>query len=190
MTGKAVEFPVMLDAERAKYVQREVEYEEAIKALQQQPAGNHPETKHRKTASSTHSGNITQPEHQLTKANAETERPKAEHATAYKPVDYRQKKCAATQMVDLQRRDALALADGAFEECKDYPITHDAVIEALAIPQDTSALEAIVQKAGEVMRERCAKDCEAWESEPVSHATAANSIRALTGVTLEDLKNG
>lgn len=61
--------------------------------------------------------------------------------------------------------------------------------KAIATPSDTAALEAIVKKAGEVMRERCAKDCELWESGPVwGHTTAADSIRALPAVTLEDLK--
>ncbi len=48
--------------------------------------------------------------------------------------------------------------------------------QALSAPSDTSALEAMIAKAGEKMRERCIEiaDCSA--------------IRALPGVTLEDLK--
>lgn len=49
--------------------------------------------------------------------------------------------------------------------------------EALALPQDTTALEAMIAKAVEVMRDRCIEviDCEA--------------IRALPAVTLDDLKD-
>lgn len=55
---------------------------------------------------------------------------------------------------------------------------------------DTSALEAIVQKAGEAMRERCAEDvCHNERYLGRLGATQhAQYIRALPGVTLEDLK--
>lgn len=38
--SKQVTFPAMLDEERAKYVNREITYEQTIKALRQQLAGN------------------------------------------------------------------------------------------------------------------------------------------------------
>lgn len=58
------------------------------------------------------------------------------------------------------------------------------VEQALALPQDTSALEAVVQRAGEVMRERCCK--EIWyDMEPKQIVGVINS---LPNVTLEDLK--
>lgn len=57
--------------------------------------------------------------------------------------------------------------------------------EALALPQDTTALESLIAKAGEVMRERCAVECETHYN--FSNALAA-AIRALPAVTLEDLK--
>ena len=47
--------------------------------------------------------------------------------------------------------------------------------EALSTPIDTSALEAIVRQAGEVMRERC-------------NRSSVDRIQYLPGVTLEDLK--
>lgn len=56
--------------------------------------------------------------------------------------------------------------------------------DALAIPSDASALdalEAMIAKAGEVMRDLCAKEAEI----PVF---AADAIRALPPVKLEDLK--
>lgn len=56
--------------------------------------------------------------------------------------------------------------------------------QALSLPSDTSALESIIQKAGEVMRERCAVKAD-WYSSFVGER-----IRALHGVTLEDLKGG
>lgn len=48
-------------------------------------------------------------------------------------------------------------------------------------PSDTSALEALIRKAGEVMLERCvyAADNPMWETE--------DSIRAIPGVTLDDV---
>lgn len=66
--------------------------------------------------------------------------------------------------------------------------------KALSLPQDTSALEAMIQKAGEVMRARCAVEAYEWAMAYVVEDTApvgnADAIRALPSVTLEDLKNG
>lgn len=55
---------------------------------------------------------------------------------------------------------------------------------ALAQPADTSALEAIVKKAGEVMRERC----EACMCDLGVYDSPQAAIRALPGVTMEDLQ--
>lgn len=52
------------------------------------------------------------------------------------------------------------------------------VAKALALLQDTTALEAMVTEAGEVMRERCER--ESWLMAPV--------LRSIPGVTLEDLR--
>ena len=58
-----------------------------------------------------------------------------------------------------------------------------AVGKLLDAPSDTSSLEAIVKKAGEVMRERCASEsCRSHEYD------ATKAIRTLPAVTLEDLK--
>lgn len=51
---------------------------------------------------------------------------------------------------------------------------------ALALTSDTTALEALIRKAGDVMRERCA--CIRHDEK------LEKAIRALPGVTLEDLK--
>ena len=55
--------------------------------------------------------------------------------------------------------------------------------DALASPSNTSALEAIVAKAGEKMREMCIA-----EFLTRTHWYAEENIRALPAVTLEDLK--
>lgn len=58
------------------------------------------------------------------------------------------------------------------------------LMETLAIPQDTSALEAMITKAGEVMRQRAISAGSAIN--PIYGAGAAiDAIRALPNVTLE-----
>lgn len=54
--------------------------------------------------------------------------------------------------------------------------------EALAQPSDTTVLEAMIVKAGEVMRERMLEMNGDWS------AMIASAIRALPAVTLNDLK--
>ena len=51
---------------------------------------------------------------------------------------------------------------------------------------DNTALEAMIQKAGEVMRERCACKVD-WILAP-GGKTQGDAIRALPGVTIGDLK--
>lgn len=69
------------------------------------------------------------------------------------------------------------------------------VQNAIAQASDTTALEALITKAGEVMRERCdsqvttmrleyhRNDCCLYSGNP------AKAIRALPAVTLDDLKD-
>lgn len=68
----------------------------------------------------------------------------------------------------------------------------DKVAAALALPTDTSALEAIVKQAGEVMRERCwqtAQPDDSYQDEWFkAKADSCARIRALPGVKLEDLQ--
>jgi hypothetical protein len=85
------------------------------------------------------------------------------------------------QLVSSQLREQqLREAFSDFEWNKDEWGFITAVKEALALPQDTSALEAMIVKAGEVMRERCFA---------IGHSDSIDeSIRALPGVTMKDLK--
>ena len=62
----------------------------------------------------------------------------------------------------------------------------DEAEDLIAQSQDVSALDAIVQKAGEVMRERAIKK---WETCNASEDwNFGHTIRTLPGVTLEDIK--
>lgn len=93
---------------------------------------------------------------------------------------------AASQAREAQLREAteclLHLCDiiGA----PDGPVL-DKARQALALPQDTTALEAMVKEAGEVMRVRTVGVC--LEDNYDLHGYIP-SIRALPGVTMEDLQ--
>jgi len=61
---------------------------------------------------------------------------------------------------------------------------------ALALPQDTTALSAIVAKAGEVATQKAMQACADLGAKGIdyfSYASFITAIRALPGVTLEDL---
>jgi len=60
--------------------------------------------------------------------------------------------------------------------------------ETLAAPPDATALNELIAKAGEVMRERCSTRCGGGHNK-LSGRLYAESIRALPGVTLEDLNH-
>lgn len=69
--------------------------------------------------------------------------------------------------------------------------------QALAIPQDTSALEVMIAKAGEVMRERCVRESteryaaylkSGYERQAQATSGLSEAIRTLPAVTLEDLQ--
>lgn len=68
------------------------------------------------------------------------------------------------------------------------------VEQAIALQQDTTALEAMIAKSGEVMRERAAASAKLTSANCVTDAAAVGAdrceltIRALPGVTLGDLK--
>ena len=96
---------------------------------------------------------------------------------------------AACQAREQQLRDVIQLwlDDGiAVSLCTEQST------RLLSTPQNTSALEAMIQKAGEVMRERCAVEAYEWAMAYVVEDTApvgnADAIRALPNVTLEDLR--
>ena len=91
---------------------------------------------------------------------------------------------ASIQAWGMKLREALEVVNNAGDD-EWYPYTPEqekkAISEALALPQDISALEAMIQKAGEVMRERFMRARGNGQLYPVE-------IRAMPGVTLEDLK--
>ena len=68
----------------------------------------------------------------------------------------------------------------------------DAANEALSTTSDTSVLEAIVKKAGEVMRENCiaaAGPEDSYQDDWIrAKIDACDAIRSLPALTLEDLK--
>lgn len=88
-----------------------------------------------------------------------------------------QQQLAASQAREVQLREAL-------QQEYDYQFinyegeTAPWVAKALALPQDTTALEAMIAEAGEVMRERCER--ESWLMAPV--------LRSIPEVTLEDFR--
>lgn len=158
-------FPVMLDEERAKYVAREVKYEETIVDLRKQLAEKDAENRLIML-------NLTQCGEQL----------------------------AATQAREVQLREVIGKAKEGIVQWhvpENRYAALDAINEALALPQDTTALEAMIAKAGEVMRELAATACtdrstgtdtddfNEWDH---CNYSCAEEIRALPGVTLEDLK--
>lgn len=92
------------------------------------------------------------------------------------------REAAASQTRERQLREALELMGRDkwhWEQIRD---------KAIAIPQDTSALEALIAKAGEVMQERCAHEADPFELKNALATDIAKGIRALPGVTLEDLQ--
>lgn len=131
---------------------------------------------------------------QLAEKDAEIARLKASWQSV--AIEDMAKQLAASQAREVQLREALEDANDFVERHSNrwdgingkHPCT---VVEssrkALALPQDTSALEAMIAKAGEVMRERCANYVESDGCPPVRNE-AGKSIRALPCVTLEDLQ--
>lgn len=107
---------------------------------------------------------------------------------------------AASQLQNSQLREALIFAEQSLDILwvSHHANRTDAAIEkvktALALPQGTSALEALIAKAGEVMRERCADKCTDPYYTPDGFGITgadrrcAEAIRAIPGVTLEDLQ--
>ena len=102
-----------------------------------------------------------------------------------------QKNLAASQAREMQLRDALVVVNNAGDD-EWYLYTPEqakrAVSETLALPQDTSALGVVIQKAGELMRERCRKVAFGKAYADSMAEDVSNVIRALPGVTLGDLK--
>lgn len=83
---------------------------------------------------------------------------------------------ATSQAREVKLREALSIAVVGGDYLKSE---RDQFDKLLAQPTDTSALEAMIQKAGEVMRERCL---------PGTSSMFASRIRLLPQVTLEDIQ--
>jgi Skp family chaperone for outer membrane proteins len=122
---------------------------------------------------------VTQFRQQLAEKDSEIERlrseadPEALHIAYLHGQADRNQQLAAAQVREHQYREAV-IQLAVQTTAEDREMIAD---KALSLPSDTSTLEAIVQKAGEVMRERCRESVHGnWQ------------IGALPGVTLEDLK--
>ncbi len=120
---------------------------------------------------------------QLAEKDAEIERLnhdfRIEFGDLYDSYSYQKELLADSQAREHQLREALRY--GKIYTPKGS-LASGVVAAALAQPQDTSALEALITKAGEVMRERCTVRAGLFGSVPY------DVIHTLPGVTLEDLK--
>lgn len=88
---------------------------------------------------------------------------------------------AASQAREQQLREALKMFAHRFPESS-------VAKEALALPSDTSALEALITKAGEAMRDRVVANL--LRCGALGDGEYLNAIRAFPAVTLDDLKGG
>jgi hypothetical protein len=101
------------------------------------------------------------------------------------------KKIAASQAREQQLREALAWASdnltrGATSEFEADDECTCPACKALYIPTDDTALREMIAKAGEVMRERCVQEWIVALQTP--GVTVDEAIRALPGVTMEDIQ--
>ena len=107
---------------------------------------------------------------------------------------------AASQAREVQLREAVRQNHewhNNYDEYGGYPESElcEVNTEALALPQDTTALGAMIAKAGEVMRERCSDSAQTemdGQNLGSAHWHAARvcreAIRDIPCVTLEDLQ--
>lgn len=125
----------------------------------------------------------------------ELEAARAEIATARRTAEYWKanhlagnEQLAAEQAKNAGLREALHYSLGAWEY-DGISDEHGSIFQEACsrcdAPSDTSALEAMIAKAGEVMREQCADYLDRYGE--VSQRRS-EEIRALPAVTLEDLK--
>lgn len=143
--------------------------------------------------------------HQLAEKDAEIERLKTENRDACIGLnDYFGPQLAASQAREQQLREALEDANDFVERYSNrwdgingkHPYTVvEASRQALALPQDTAALEVMIAEAGELMRERCSGSAQTEMDEQnlgSAHWHAARAcreaIRDSPCVTLEDLQ--
>lgn len=124
-------------------------------------------------------------------------------AEQYNEIESLRQQLAESQAREAVLRDAFHAYIDEHEECTDAdgwmamicPMdAHHVADEALAQPSDTSALDAMIQKACDVVQGRCADVVMALVQLPendncwVQLHGAQSAIRALPGVTLEDLQ--
>lgn len=150
-------FPVMLEDERAKYMAREVKYEETIESLRQQLAEKDAEIEHMRGVSECHAIDLRERDAAI-----------KSHAAKSRELE---KQLAASQLQNTQLREVLEwvvdiFTDNTLSHERDPELWVGGAKEALAIPADTTALEAMIAKAGEVMRERCSAECWKRSTEP------------------------
>lgn len=120
---------------------------------------------------------------------AEVERLQAELQRAEMECACVKREVAASQARELQLRDelfAVLMQDMSGDKAR---------LKVEEFKSDTSALEALIARAGEVMRERCAvaykQETATWKAWPQAGAAERKGmgvIRALPDVKLEDLK--
>ena len=108
-------------------------------------------------------------------------------------IEFLRQQLAASQAREVLLREALEDARTAddLNYCASGAYFTDVIDKALALPQDTTTLEAMIAKAGEVMRERCA-GAVFKQAKYFGYNVHAEAVRdaasALPGVTLEDLQ--
>lgn len=125
---------------------------------------------------------------QLVEKHVEVKRLKQSHLEEMSAVQIRlaenKDQLAASQAREQQFRELLSNCIVPFANATMVKIAKWRVEEAFALPNDTTALQSMVAKAGEVMRERAHSamlDLKPWDHR-------GEIIRALPAVTLDDLK--
>lgn len=116
-----------------------------------------------------------------------------ERVAAYEQWGKDQRQLAAEQANNVRLREALHYSLGAWHYdgvSDEHGSIFKEANDRCDAPSDTSALEAVVKKAGEVMRERCIEYCETRHTELLEPEIreVVEVIRDLPAVTLEDLK--
>lgn len=95
----------------------------------------------------------------------------------------------ASQAREYRLREALVYFFPAWEKYKPLSWQYKAKQAlSLSLPSDTTALSAMIAKAGEVMRGRCENHANYYKAHSLVAQGIYDEIRALPGVTLEDLK--
>ena len=150
-------------------------------------------------------GEIVSLRQQLAEKDAEIERLK-EEVRVTKEEDFPRKaeavannwriKLAASQLREQQLREALDAVQQVANRSEGIAGWHmngdiaswDSILpeveQALALPADATALREMIEKAGEVMRERCVIELYKRDDEFITE----RAIRAIPGMTLEDLQ--